>query len=184
MSKSRRATTLTSKNIRLDNDTLRLNYIAKRGQRIRRQVKDQRLLTTLSAIDDLPGKSLFQYVGCDDEIYALDSGDINRWLKEKSGSDEISAKVFRTWHGSVAALRYVRTTKGPTVKGAAEETAKLLKNTPVISRSSYIHPAIIELARAKKLNREALNNLSTSPYRGLRKDERILLRFLSKRDQT
>ncbi|QTD57390.1 DNA topoisomerase IB [Parasphingorhabdus cellanae] len=180
--KARGATTLVAKNIRMNENELRLDYIAKGGKRVRRQIKDRRLLQILSSIDDLPGKALFQYFGRDGEIYPLDSGDVNQWLKDQSGNADISAKVFRTWHGSVAAFRYVRLAKNPTIKAACEKAADRLKNTPAICRSSYIHPAIIALTRKSQSEREALAKLSGPSTSDLRKDEKILLRFLEETD--
>jgi DNA topoisomerase I len=178
--KARGATTLIAKNIRLGENEMKLDYIAKGGKRVRRQIKDRRLLQILSSIDDLPGKLLFQYFGQDGEIYPLDSGDVNQWLKEKSGDADISAKVFRTWHGSVAAFGYVRQARNPTIKAACEKAADRLKNTPAICRSSYIHPEIIALARQSYADRKALGKLSKPAVKGLRKDEQILVEFLKR----
>ncbi|HEV7234307.1 MAG TPA: hypothetical protein VGN36_08670, partial [Sphingorhabdus sp.] len=97
----------------------------------------------LGKIHDLPGKRLFQYVGQDGLVHPLDSGDVNGWLKEISGM-EISAKMFRTWHGSVAALDAVRLSCKPTVKLACEAAAEILCNTPTIAQKlcspSYFWP--------------------------------------------
>lgn len=176
--KARGATTLIAKNIRMSKNELRLDYIAKGGKRVRRQIKDRRLLQMLSSIEDLPGKRLFQYFGQDDEIYQLDSGDVNQWLKEQSGDADISAKVFRTWHGSVAAFRYARCARNPTIKAACEKAADRLKNTPAICRSSYIHPEIIALTQRNYADRKALSKLSKPTAQGLRKEEQMLLGFL------
>lgn len=173
----RGATTLASDNAQIGDDILRLDYIAKGGKRVRRQIKDKRLMRILSAIDDLPGKMLFQYFGKDGEIYPLDSGDVNQWLKDRTGNDQVSAKVFRTWHGSVEALRYIRSAKTPTIKGACESAAKLLRNTPAICRSSYIHPAIINLVSDDQAARHA-NGINVKPKNDIRIDEQILLKFL------
>lgn len=176
--KARGATTLIARNIRMSEKELRLDYMAKGGKRVRRQIKDQRLLQILSSIDDLPGKTLFQYFGQGDEIYQLDSGDVNQWLKEQSGNTDISAKVFRTWHGSLAAFRYIRRTRNPTIKAACQKAADRLKNTPAICRSSYIHPEIIALTKQNYVDRKSLIQLSKPAIRDLRKDEQMLLSFL------
>jgi DNA topoisomerase-1 len=69
---------------------------------------------------------------------------VNGWLKEISGTDT-SAKMFRTWHGSVEALNAVLNDVQPSIKRACEAAADILCNTPAIARKSYVHPAIFEM---------------------------------------
>ena len=90
---------------------------------------------------------------------------------------EVSAKMFRTWHGSVAALEAIRSAKSPTVKLASEAAAEILCNTPAISRKSYVHPAILELAG----NAEALAQFRNLPIKrkaGLTTTESRLLQLI------
>ena len=112
---------------------------------MRCSVTDKRLQRILEKIHDLPGKRLFQYIGADGEVHPLDSGDVNAWLKDRTGVDHISAKMFRTWHGSVAALEAVRKAKKPSIRIACEAASCVLWNTPAIARKSYVHPAILDL---------------------------------------
>ena len=145
---SQGATTLTLRNIRYDKDHLRLQYTAKGGKKVRCTVSDKRLQRILEKIHDLPGKRLFQYIGADGEVHPLDSGDVNAWLKERTGVDHISAKMFRTWHGSAAALEALRKAKKPSIRVACEAASCVLWNTPAIARKSYVHPAVLEIATA------------------------------------
>ena len=136
------------RNIRYDRDRLKLQYTAKGGKKVRCSVTDKRLQRILEKIHDLPGKRLFQYIGTDGEVHPLDSGDVNIWLKERTGVDHISAKMFRTWHGSVAAFEALRTAKKPSIRVACEAASCILWNTPAIARKSYVHPAVLEIATA------------------------------------
>lgn len=145
---SQGATTLMLRNIRYDRDRLKLQYTAKGGKKVRCSVTDKRLQRILEKIHDLPGKRLFQYIGTDGEVHPLDSGDVNIWLKERTGVDHISAKMFRTWHGSVAAFEALRTAKKPSIRVACEAASCILWNTPAIARKSYVHPAVLEIATA------------------------------------
>ena len=54
----------------------------------------------MTTLQDLPGQELFQYVGEDGTPSGIDSSDVNAYLREVGG-EEISAKVFRTWAGTV-----------------------------------------------------------------------------------
>ena len=145
---SQGATTLMLRNIRYDRDRLKLQYTAKGGKKVRCSVTDKRLQRILEKIHDLPGKRLFQYIGADGEVHPLDSGDVNAWLKERTGIDHISAKMFRTWHGSVAALEALRKAKKPSIRIACEAASCVLWNTPAIARKSYVHPGVLDMATA------------------------------------
>ena len=142
---SQGATTLQNKHVALERGRMRLRFTAKGGRRVRATIDDRKLQRVLGKIHDLPGKRLFQYIGQDGLVHPLDSGDVNGWLKDVSGMPEVSAKMFRTWHGSVAALHAIRSAKSPTVKLGCEAAAEILCNTPAIARKSYVHPAILEL---------------------------------------
>jgi DNA topoisomerase I len=142
---SQGATTLTTKNVRLERNRMHFKFTAKGGRRVEATLDDRRLQRTLNKIHDLPGKRLFQYIGQDGLVHPLDSGDVNQWLKDVSGDDDMSAKMFRTWHGSVAALDAIWSAEKPTVKLACQAAADTLCNTPAIARKSYVHPVIFGL---------------------------------------
>jgi DNA topoisomerase I len=141
---SQGATTLNTRNVIIERNRIHFRFVAKGGKRVRTSLDDRRLHRILSKIHDLPGKRLFQYVGASGDIHPLDSGDVNNWLKETTGIPELSAKMFRTWHGSVAALSAARPVAQPTIKLVSQAAADRLLNTPAIARKSYIHPAIFE----------------------------------------
>ncbi|OJF10048.1 DNA topoisomerase IB [Couchioplanes caeruleus] len=77
--------------------------------------------------------------------------DVNDYLREISG-EEMTAKVFRTWHGTVKAAGELAevgpkesdTARKKAVSHAMEEAAGLLGNTPAVARSSYVDPKVIE----------------------------------------
>ncbi len=168
---SKGATTLDIGNIRYDEDRLRLRYRAKGGKRVSCSLRDTRLQKILEQIDDLPGKRLFQYVGSDGAVRPLDSGDVNDWLKEASGMDSLSAKMFRTWHGSVAAMDVIASEESPTIKQACEAAAATLRNTPAICRKSYVHPAVFDLVEMEAAERTAMIDGLGADIAGLRVGE-------------
>lgn len=142
---SQGATTLQTKHVALERGRMRLRFTAKGGRRVSATLDDRKLQRVLGKIHDLPGKRLFQYIGQDGLVHPLDSGDVNSWLKGVSGMPEVSAKNFRTWHGSAAALKAILSVQKPSVKIACEAAADTLCNTPAIARKSYIHPDIFNL---------------------------------------
>ncbi|ANL49478.1 DNA topoisomerase I protein (plasmid) [Rhizobium phaseoli] len=174
------ATTLLKRHLKIVDGRIELKFRAKGGKRVQRSLKHPRLQKILEEIADLPGRQLF--VWKEDESGALkpvDSGRLNAYLAEISGIP-ISAKTFRTWAGSLAAFGAAREKivggGRPTVKEMSEAAAEALHNTPAISRSSYIHPAIIALSG----NDHALIEGGNEPLRGLRAEENRLLDFLTR----
>jgi DNA topoisomerase IB len=82
------------------------------------------------------------------EIHA---DDINGYLREISG-EPMTAKDFRTWHGTVrAAAELAAAGPQPTVakrkravSHAMKEVAGLLGNTPAVARASYVDPRVLD----------------------------------------
>ncbi|MEM8579316.1 MAG: DNA topoisomerase IB [Pseudomonadota bacterium] len=158
------AATLRGRHVRLDGGTIRLDYRAKGGQRVRKQLRDRTLHRALEAMDELPGGALMVWDGGQ-----LTPERLNTWLREASGEEGLTAKTFRTWNGSAAALDAVLG-GADTIKARAEAAAQVLHNTPTIARNSYIHPAAIDLT--------APPPVPDGPA-GLRQAERALLALIS-----
>ncbi|WHO83921.1 DNA topoisomerase IB [Rhizobium leguminosarum] len=172
------ATTLLKRHLKIVDGQIELKFRAKGGKRVQRSLKHPRLQKILEEIADLPGRQLFVWKDESGALKPIDSGRLNAYLAEISGIP-ISAKTFRTWAGSLAAFGAARETivggGRPTVKQMSEAAAEALHNTPAISRSSYIHPAIIALAS----NDHPLIENGSEPLRGLRAEENRLLDFLT-----
>ena len=163
------ASTLKTRHITLTGNSLQLDYKAKGGKRVRKQIKDKTLARVLHNIDDLQGRRVFQYIGQSGQLHPIDSSNVNDYIGE-----DFSAKTFRTWHGTLAAFETAQDTEGePTLKAMSEAAAKRLHNTPAICRSSYIHPRVIALA-----NKNIAAKVKACDTRGLRKSERQLLEFI------
>ncbi len=172
------ATTLLKRHLKIVDGRIELKFRAKGGKRVQRSLKHPRLQKILEEIADLPGRQLFVWKDETGALKPIDSGRLNAYLAGISGI-AISAKTFRTWAGSLAAFGAARNAiseeRRPTVKEMSEAAADVLHNTPAISRSSYIHPAIIALS-AKD---ETLEEGGSELLRGLRADENRMLDFLT-----
>ena len=80
------------------------------------------------------------------------SSDINDYLREISGA-EMTAKDFRTWHGTVRAATALSvagwdravTKRRKVVAAAMRDVADLLGNTPTVAKTSYVDPRVIDL---------------------------------------
>ena len=127
-------------------------------------VDDAKLAQLVRRCQELPGQALFQYVDDEGGRHAIDSGQVNDYLRERMG-DEFTAKDFRTWHATLHALtllnrvpvsekrdeRALRRCTNAVVK----EVAAGSRNTPAVCRKSYINPAVFIAWQNGELRRRA-----------------------------
>jgi DNA topoisomerase I len=173
-------TTLQNRHLRLGDGMVRLRYRAKGGRMVEHRLADRRLHRIFGAIHDLPGRNLFTWVAPEGEVRPIVSQHVNAYIGEATGLEGATAKTFRTWAGSLAAFEAARREPGRlTVRAMAEAAAARLHNTPAISRSSYVHPAVLDLASLGREERLGLLAVlqPTGPAR-LRADERRLIGLL------
>ncbi|MGE8105999.1 DNA topoisomerase IB [Allorhizobium sp. NPDC080224] len=176
------ATTLQKRHLTFEPDGIRLSFIAKGGKRVRRKLRQPKLQKILEEIADLPGRDLFSWRDKDGQLHRIDSGRLNTYLAEITNM-RLSAKTFRTWGGSVAAFaeawKHIEASERPTIRQMCQMASDRLHNTPTICRSSYVHPAILNLAD-KSTDLDAVRDLvRTGPSRALlRADENRLMAFL------
>lgn len=176
------ATTLLKRHLSLG-ETVELKFVAKGGKKVRHQLRAPRLQKILERIADLPGRKLFVWQDEAGAVRPVESGHLNRYLAEIAGVP-VSAKTFRTWGGTVAAFAEacdaLSSDRKLTVKGMAEASARELANTPTISRKSYIHPRVLDLAgdEAGQAALKAQLQTSVTPRRDLRAIEERLLTYL------
>lgn len=176
------ATTLLKRHVRFG-EGLELSFMAKGGKKVRRLLRAPRLQRILESIADLPGRELFVWQDEAGHVHPVDSSHLNRYIAEISDAPA-SAKTFRTWGGTVAAfskaLSVLHADERPTIKAMAEAAAAELGNTPAISRKSYIHPKVLNIASEPELAELAQRQIEEPITRkdGLRMDEQRLLGFL------
>ncbi|MEZ5817691.1 MAG: DNA topoisomerase IB [Hyphomicrobiaceae bacterium] len=148
--KSYGLTTLKNRHVEVDGSALKFNFKGKSGKVWKLNVCDRRIAKVIRACQDLPGQELFEYVDDDGAIRDVTSSDVNDYLREITGED-ITAKDFRTWHGTVlAAMALGEFQKFDSAAGAKrnirdaiQKVAARLGNTPTICRKCYVHPEII-----------------------------------------
>lgn len=140
------ATTLRRTHVSLKDGEISLSFPGKSGNKVRKRLRDARLEKVLHRFDDLPGTTLIGWTDGSGNPRSVTSDQINALLHDITGSDHLTAKTFRTWNGSVAALKAAAKAEKITIKLMAEAAAERLANTPSIARNSYIHPDVIALA--------------------------------------
>ena len=146
--KSFGATTLRKRHAAVRAGTLKLEFRAKSGKMRKLTISDRSLLRFVKKMQDLRGQHLFRWTDADGEIRPVTSTDVNQYIKDAMKAD-FTAKHFRTWGASVIAFRVLFDTMGKvTLKQMLETVSDELGNTPSIARKSYVHPALIDLAKS------------------------------------
>lgn len=144
-------TTLRNKHVRIAGAKLQFRYRGKSGLEHIIELTDRRLARIVKQCQELPGYELFEYVSENGEISVVDSADVNAYLREITGQD-FTAKDFRTWAGTVLAVRQL-CTAGPSrsasavrrsVANAVKRVAHHLGNRPATCRKYYVHPAVVD----------------------------------------
>jgi len=181
-------TTLKDKHVQVEGDTIKFSFKGKKGIYHDITLKNRKLARTVQACRDIAGKELFQYYDANGTKKSIDSGMVNRYIKEASGGD-FSAKDFRTWAGTLNILRAFRAMGEcgeadlkKNVTAALDEVSKQLGNTRTVCKKYYVHPGIIELYEQNNLQKylkeldsiEKADNLA-----GLTSEERVLMKILS-----
>lgn len=139
------ALTLRRKHLKLHDDRIELNYLAKGGKKIRKEITDRKLQKLLHQVRDVAGATLLSWIDQNDQPHTLSSHQLNAYLAEAAHDTNVTAKTFRTWAGTLAAFVCAEA-GGATIKDMALAAATRLHNTPTVARNSYIHPAVIDLA--------------------------------------
>lgn len=151
-------TTLRNRHVEIDGAELRFQFRGKSGKLHSVAVADRRLARVVRACRDLPGHELFQYLDEEGARQSVGSEDVNDYLREVTGED-LSAKDFRTWGGTVLALSALAAvgcagSAGATTRSIADavkQVAEQLGNRPAVCRRYYIHPAVLEAFAAGRL---------------------------------
>ena len=144
-------TTLRNRHVDVSGSSVRFRFRGKSGKAHAIRVKDRRLARIVARCSELSGQELFQYVDDEGVTRTVESSDVNAYIKEISGSD-FTAKDFRTWVGTVSAVRALREVAPVESPGdvnkqlvaAVKLVAERLGNTAAVCRRAYIHPAVLD----------------------------------------
>jgi DNA topoisomerase-1 len=93
-------TTLRNGHAKVHGAVVTFSFRGKSGIKHAIDLRDEALAKVVRQCQDLPGQQLFEYIDENSETHAIDSNDVNDYLREISGGD-FTAKDFRTWVGTV-----------------------------------------------------------------------------------
>lgn len=183
-------TTLERRHVHRRGDRLAFEFVAKSGVNQHIEIDDQPVLRSVETMRRRGGR--------DDILLAykakrtwsrIAASDVNAYLKDLLG-DEMSAKDFRTWHGTVhaAAALAVRppapsvTARKKAIAAAMREVADHLGNTPTVARASYVDGRVIDLYEDGRTISAALARIQKWPPEHPQRQtslERAVLRLLA-----
>jgi DNA topoisomerase-1 len=176
-------TTLLDRHARFDGGQARFEFRGKSGVKHCVTLNDRRLARIVKQCQEVPGQELFQYIDDDGQRHAIESSDVNAYLRDISGGD-FTAKDFRTWNGTVLALRELRVGEAPSsatagkrqVSAAIKHVAAELGNTPAVCRKAYVHPAVLHAYLEGALAQEGAS--APTAEHGLSDEEACVLALL------
>jgi DNA topoisomerase-1 len=149
---TRGAGTLYSRDVTVEGETLTLKFPAKSGKVASYQLSDARLAAAIARVKSITGRRLLMYRDEDGQARAIRTEEMNRYLREIAGAP-VTAKDFRTLHASaLAAEALAKLEPAPSasarkrqVAGVTKIVADFLRNTPAITRKSYIAPCLFAM---------------------------------------
>jgi DNA topoisomerase-1 len=151
-------TTLKDKHAEIKGNKLKFTFKGKKGVEHTVSLKSRKLTKIVQHCRDIPGKELFQYINEEGHRQSVDSGMVNDYIRSLSGED-FTAKDFRTWCGTVAALTAIIENGLPendakkNVIAVLDKVSAQLGNSRTICKKYYVHPSLLEMYEAGKLEK-------------------------------
>jgi DNA topoisomerase I len=181
---TRGAGTLFSRDVRIVEGRVQLNFPAKSGKQASYELADRRLSDAIGRIRGLTGKRLLVYEDSGGQVRPISGEMINNYLQLAAGA-HVTAKDFRTLHASALAGEELAALEPGSSASARKrqmamvtrKVADFLRNTPAISRKSYIAPCLFKLFDDGRLH--LLWEGSRGGASGLRQRERRLGQVLA-----
>lgn len=147
--------TIQKEHVTLEGRQVVFDYIAKSGKERYIALGDDLVRAAVSELlaNNEAGPELLAYRTEDGEWRDVSSTDINAYIKQVVGG-EVSAKDFRTWHGTVIAavalaqandIASTPSKRKRAVSAAMKQVSTYLGNTPTVARASYVDPRLIDL---------------------------------------
>lgn len=179
--------TLKDKHVKQKPNGIFLSFVGKKGVKQDVKLGDKSLAKLVKKCKDIPGQDLFQFYTATNERKAVESGMINQYIREITEGD-FTAKDFRTWGGTLEAMRQlaVCTNENPEVAAkklvvkALDCVAAKLGNTRAVCKSAYVYPILLEAFEAGDLQRylKKIAITENDEKKALKNDEAVLIKFL------
>lgn len=181
-------TTLERQHVRKTKDGLIFKFVGKSGVEHEIQINDEDVMAALDRMRARRSRSKRLLAWKEARKWTdLDAAAVNAYLGEVLGGD-LTAKDFRTWHGTVLAAAALAASEEPgdtkasrkrAVKAAVDEVAQYLGNTPAIAKGSYIDPRVLDLYESGTVAAVPRMTARTSPERRQKLLEKAVLDLLT-----
>lgn len=179
--------TLKDKHFKQKGNNASLCFVGKKGVKQEVTLTDKSLAKLVKRCKDIPGQDLFQFYTKDKDRKAVDSGMINQYIREIT-EDDFTAKDFRTWGGTLEAMRQLAicSNENPEVSAkklvvsALDCVAAKLGNTRAVCKSAYVYPILLEAFEAGDLQPylKKMAIIAKDEKKALKNDEAVLIQFL------
>jgi DNA topoisomerase I len=185
--KSYGLTTFLNRHLKGRGEGMRFVFRGKSGVPHEIPIEDKRVRKIVAQCQDLRGQALFEYLDDEGNIHSVHSEDVNQYLQRITDT-ELTAKDFRTWHGTVLAMKHLVNCKPNTiatelrknVTTAIKEAAIALGNTASVCKKCYIHPKVIALYLKHELAPKKPGRFLKHRYPELYLDELEFVELLEK----
>jgi DNA topoisomerase-1 len=171
-------TTLMKRHVSVQGSTVHFRFPAKSGKRADVALRDPGVARVISLLLEQRGRRLFTVDGA-----PVASDVINARLADLTGA-HLTAKDFRTWHGTTTVFRHLRAhlpageDAETHVLAAIDAASAALNNTRTVARAHYVHPDVVDGYTSGDLER-FLHGRRVRPGRWLDPDEQLLLGYLA-----
>lgn len=143
--------TLRTKHVDVFKDRIKFEFRGKRGKLHSVTIRNKKLARLVNRSEEIPGWELFQYYDENGKKQKVDSGMVNTYIQQISGSI-FSAKDFRTWSASLIVFDTLKELGIPKSKKsrdkniikAIDTAAEALNNTRAVCRKYYVHPFVLD----------------------------------------
>lgn len=175
------AATLRTSHVRVTDRNTKIAFRGKSGKDVKLEIDDPRLRRKIGLLKKKNRGRLFKYRD-GDRKRRLGATELNAYMRETT-QRPVSAKDFRTFAASAMAMGEFcaavasRTNQPPgrTVTQTMKHVAHRLGNTPAVTRSSYVHPAIVTAFENDELDPALMKGRRRD---ALNREETALMRFL------
>lgn len=183
-------TTLKDKHVAFTGSSMKFSFKGKKGIYHDVSLQSRKLARIVKQCRDIPGQELFQFYTESGDRKSIDSGMVNRYIKDISGG-AFTAKDFRTWAGTLYALQAFKelglsntiTETKKNIVAALDAVAAQLGNTRTVCKKYYVHPVVIDQYTDGTLEKylkqlEAAD--SGTEHIALTHDEEVMMHLLEK----
>src|SRR6476646_2680696 len=137
--------TLTKKHVQVSGGSVLFDFPAKSGKQAQVTLHDRAVARIVSSLLEQRGRRLFTVNGS-----PIGADELNQRLGDLAGA-RVTAKDFRTWHGTRVAFSSLRkhlppsdddNTREQRVLNAVDAASEFLNNTRTVARAHYVHPHV------------------------------------------